>query len=87
MAELKSGVILMEGEALVAELEAELWATSSNPVAQTLGDITKFISGILGFKKKGFLVITNQRVVEVFDQINCYVFNTGRTVKYLHHRA
>lgn len=83
MAEIKSGVILIEGEALVAELEAELWATSSNPIAQLLGDITKFISGLLGFKKKGFLVITNQRVVEVFDQINCYVFNTGRTVKYL----
>lgn len=33
MADLKSGLILEPGESLVMEIEAELWATSSNPIA------------------------------------------------------
>ena len=83
MAGLKSGVILEQGESLVMELEAELWATSSNPLAMAIGNIQKFINKILGFKKSGFVVITNKRVVEVSTTINCYVFKTGRDVKYL----
>lgn len=37
MAELKSGLILTEGETLVMEIEAELWATSSNPLSMCNG--------------------------------------------------
>ena len=62
MAQLKSGLELKDGETLVMELEAELWATSANPFAQALG---------------------SKRVVEVYNAISCYVFNTGRRVKYL----
>ena len=43
MANLKSGLILGEDEKLVVELEAELWATSSNPIALLIGKIIKFI--------------------------------------------
>ncbi len=39
MAELKSGIILQDGEELVAEIEAELWASSANPIAKALGNI------------------------------------------------
>ena len=83
MADLKSGLILEQGESLVMEIEAELWATSSNPLAMAIGNIQKFINKILGFKKSGFVVITNKRVVDVSPTINCYVFKTGREVKYL----
>jgi hypothetical protein len=83
MATTKSGINLVEGENLIVELEAELWATSSNPIAQLIGTIRRVIAAILGFKKKGFLVITDKRVVELYNQIQCYVFNTGRTVKYV----
>lgn len=83
MADLKSGLILGEGESLVMEIEAELWATSSNPIAVALGNIQKFINKILGYRKQGFLVITNKRVVEVNSTISCYVFKTGQEVKYL----
>lgn len=83
MADLKSGLILEQGESLVMELKAELWATSSNPLAKAIGSIKKVISKILGFKKSGFVVITNKRVVEVSTTINCYVFKTGQDVKYL----
>ena len=83
MADLKSGLILEQGESLVMEMEAELWATSSNPFAMAIGNIRKFLAKIFGCRKSGFLVITNKRVVEVSTTINCYVFKTERGVKYL----
>ena len=83
MSDLKSGLILEDGESLVMEIEAELWATSSNPIAMFIGKIRKFFAKILGYRRNGFLVITNKRVVEVTNIISCYCFNVGRTVKYL----
>ena len=83
MSELKSGVILTEGEVLVAELEAELWATAANPIAKLIATIVKFIATILGNKRKGYLVITNKRVVEVTSITTCYVFNTDKVIKYI----
>lgn len=83
MADLKSGLILEDGESLVMEIEAELWATSSNPVAMALGQIAKFFAKIFGYRINGYLVITNRRVVEITKEIVCYCFNNGTTVKYL----
>jgi len=83
MATLASGITLAENENLVMELEAELWAASSNPIAQALGALQRICAAILGFKKKGYLVITNKRVVEVSTQIQCYCITTGKHVKYL----
>ena len=83
MAELKSGVILEPGENLVMEIEAELWAVSSNPIAVLFGRINKVIAAIFGTRRKGFLVITDKRVIEVTDLIRCYVFHTNKTVKFV----
>jgi hypothetical protein len=83
MTTLASGVALAENEKLVMEIEAELWATSSNPIAQSLGEIQRIISMILGFKKKSFLVITDKRVIEVKTFIFCWCITVGREVKYV----
>lgn len=83
MANLKSGLILGENEKLVVELEAELWATSSNPIARLIGSIVKLINLILGFKRKGFVVITDKRVVEIIQFQALWVLNTGKNVKYV----
>lgn len=83
MADLKSGVILEEGEKLVMELEAELWAVSSNPVKRFFQTIMRGINMILGNKRTGFVVITNKRVIEVTTLITCYCFTTGRLVSYV----
>ena len=83
MSKLKSGVVLRENENLVMELEAELWASSSNPIAKMLGVVIKFINLILGNKRHGYLVITDQRVVEVVQFKVCYVFNSAKNVKYV----
>lgn len=83
MANLKSGVILRDDEELVMELEAELWATSSNPLARMFGWLLKLIYFICGIRMHGYLVITNKRVVEVRDRKACWVFNVAKDVKYV----
>jgi hypothetical protein len=83
MATLKSGVMLAENENLVMEIEAELWASSSNPIARFIGAIYKFFAMIFGIRKKGFVVITDKRVVEVRTNVACWCIPVGRTVKYV----
>ncbi len=83
MSKLKSGVILDTDENLVVELEAELWASSQNPIAKLIGTITRLINLLLGFKRRGYIVITNKRVIEVTQYISLWVFNTGKGVKYV----
>lgn len=77
----KAGLILNENEEVVAELEAELWASSSNPIAKFFGSILRIIALICGVKKRGFLVITNQRVVEIKFSKLCWIFNSSREFK------
>ena len=83
MATLKSGLILGEKEHLVVELEAELWATSSNPISLLIGNIVKFLNLLIGFKRKGYVVITDLRVVEIIQFKALWVLNTGKSVKYV----
>jgi len=83
MSSLKSGFTLEEGENLVAEIEAELWARSLNPISQFIGAILQAIYMILGFRHKDFLIITNKRVVEVYNRITCYCINSGRDVTFV----
>jgi len=83
MSTTKSGIVLQDGEQVVVELEAELWATSANLIARILGAIRRILALICGYKMKGFLVVTNKRVIEVSTQIACYVFTVGRQVKYV----
>ena len=74
---LKSGIVLGDNENLVMELEAELWATSQNPIAQIIGQIKKLIGLLFGIKREGFVVITDKRVVEVIQGKACWVLNTA----------
>jgi hypothetical protein len=83
MAGLKSGLLLTEGETLVMEIEAELWASSSNPIARFFGGIAKFFAMIFGYRKSGYLVVTNRRVVTVEKIITCYCCGGGKVVKYM----
>ncbi|MDR1976344.1 MAG: hypothetical protein LBQ18_05075 [Campylobacteraceae bacterium] len=83
MAGTKSGVILSQDETLVLEIEAELWASASDPLSRLFGGLKRFIAKIFGFRQKGFVVITDKRVVESYQKYSCYVFNTGKIIKYL----
>lgn len=79
----KSNLTLNPNEEIIVELEAELWATSSNVIAKFIGFIWRMIALIFGIRRKGYLVITNQRVVEISHNFACWVFNTGREIKYV----
>lgn len=81
--QLKSGLILNEGEKLVIELEAEMWATSQNPIAKLIGQIRKLLALITGSKREGYIVITDKRVVEIVDFKACWVFHVAKNVKYV----
>jgi len=80
---LKSGLVLMEGETLVMEIEAELWAKSSNPIARFFAGIAKFFAKISGRRKSGYTVVTNKRVVQVSKTTTCYCCGGEKEVKYL----
>lgn len=73
----KPQIKLEEGEVIVAQLEAELWAESSNIFSRIIGQIWRIIGLILGFRKEGFLTITNKRVIETIHVQQCWVFNSG----------
>ena len=83
MSQLKSGVILRPGEELVIEMEAQLWASSSNPIAKLIGSILKFLYMLIGVRRDGYVVLTNQRVIEVISCKACWVFNTSKNVRYV----
>ena len=83
MAELKSKFVLAEGEKLVIELEAELWATSQNPIAKAIGAIQKFCALLIGNKRKGYVIITDKRVVVIRQDKMCWCLNAGKFVKYV----
>jgi len=83
MDKLKSGVVLNEGEKLVIELEAELWATSQNPIAKLVGEIRKLLALLIGHKRQGYVVITDKRVIEIVQEKMLWVFNAGKNVKYV----
>lgn len=80
---LKSGITLNDGENLVMELEAEMYAESSNPIARAFGWLIAIIDLIFGRKRIGYLVITDQRVIEVLQYKVCWVFNVAKKIDYL----
>lgn len=84
MAQLKSGVTLREGENLVVELEAELYATAGDPISRFLGKITRFIRyWFLGWRQEGYLIITDQRIIEATKEKSCWCFEIGKHIKYV----
>lgn len=83
MSNLKSGIALSQGEELILEMQAELWSSSSNVIARFFGAISRIFALLFGFKKKGYVVLTNKRVIEVRQNIACWCFNTRKEVKYI----
>lgn len=79
----KSGVILDSGEQIVQEIEAELFAESSNPIMRAIGAVLKFVYLILGIKEKGFLVITNKRIHRVTTSVRLWFITTDRDLSYV----
>ena len=71
----KSQVALMEGEKVEMILEAELYATSTNFIANVLGKIFGIIAKLLGVKSIGFMTVTNKRVIIEKQDFVLWCFN------------
>jgi hypothetical protein len=83
MADLPSGFALAEGETLVMKIDVERMLPIYNPIARLISAIIKFILMILGFRKTGFLIITDKRVVEVWEQFGWWCINLWREISYI----
>lgn len=54
---------MMEGEKIIWENDADQWFVSSNLMVKILANIGKFLSLLVGVRKKGHVVFTNKRLV------------------------
>ena len=79
----KSGFIAQDGEEIEFAIEAELWASSSNPIDRAIGKFIKFLNLIVGIKLIGYLIVTNKRIVEISQKKVCWAFNAGKNVKFV----
>jgi len=76
----KSGINLMDGEQLVVEVEAEMYDTGSGPLGRIMGIFSKFAAKASGSVEKGYLVVTDKRVILVTEQKICCVFQKSKGV-------
>jgi hypothetical protein len=81
MTPLKSGINLLDNETLIAEVDAGLYITSAFVILRFIQGFLRFIGLIFGFRKRGYLVITNKRFVEVYDQIIFWVLKIRKNVR------
>ena len=68
MAALKSGFPLMGNERLVLEVESTLYMTSPWFLLRFMWGMIRPIFQILGFKRTGYLIVTDKRIVELYVQ-------------------
>jgi len=73
---MKSKIMPMEGETIIAEIEGEMWAASSNPIARLIGKILKILNLILGIRQAGYLVLTSNRIIFYKKSVALWVFPT-----------
>jgi hypothetical protein len=65
------------------EIEAEMYDVGSGPLARVLGIFNKFASKATGSIAKGFLVVTDKRIITTSIQKFCCVFTRSKAVKYV----
>ncbi len=75
----QSELILLEGEAVTSALQTEMYAQSTNIIANIIAKIIGIIAAIFGVKRWGQLTITNKRVVIETHQKIFWCFDTGAT--------
>lgn len=73
----KSDLLLMDGEVVVAALQTEMYAQSTNIIANIVARILGIFATIFGVKKWGQLTITDRRIVLEVHQKIFWCFDTG----------
>lgn len=75
----KSELVLLDGETMQATLQTEMYAQSTNIIANIIAKILGFIAMVLGGKKWGQVTITDKRVVIEVHQKMFWCFDSGAT--------
>lgn len=70
---------LMEGETVVATLETEMYATSSNIIANIFAKIEGVFDALIGAKRRGQLTITDRRLILEQHKKIFWCFDTEAT--------
>ena len=73
----KSELLLMDGEIVTAALQTEMYAQSTNIIANIIARIIGFVAMIFGAKKWGQLTITDRRIVLEVHQKIFWCFDSG----------
>ena len=67
-----SSLVLTEGEEVQAVVEGEMFATSTNLIANAIAKLFQGIAAIFGYRKTGQLVITNKRITLEVKGLTCW---------------
>lgn len=74
---MKCKIIPMDDENVVMEVEGELWARSSNPIARLIGFICKCIGFVFGYRKSAYMVMTTRRIIFFKKSVLLWCFPTA----------
>lgn len=75
----ESELMLMEGEQIVVALQTEMYAQSTNLIANFIAKIIAFLAKIFGCKVWGQLTITDRRIVMETHKKIFWCFDQGAT--------
>ena len=78
---MKSSLILTEGEEVQAVVTGEMFATSTNLIANAIAKIQQFFGVLLGHRLQGQLTLTNKRVVLETKSLTCWCMPAAATFK------
>ncbi|HNH09414.1 MAG TPA: hypothetical protein PK683_13015, partial [Leptospiraceae bacterium] len=78
---MKIKIDLLPGEEMLFELEADFWSRGNNPITKIVGNFFRIIAKIMGMRVRGFLTVTNKRIIETREDVICYCITSGRHTK------
>ena len=78
---MKCNITPLEGENLIAEIAGEMWAASSNPIVRFFAFIDKILCFIFGFRKAGYLVLTDRRIIFIRKRVALWCFPLEAIIK------
>lgn len=78
---MESSLVLTEGEAVLAVMTGEMFATSANLIANAIAKIFQAVLAILGNRLQGQLVVTNKRIVLEIKGLTCWCIPASASFK------
>lgn len=71
---MKCKIVPLENENVIAEIAGEMWAKSSNPIVRFFSAIMKFLAAFIGYRKAGYLVLTDKRILFIKREVMLWCF-------------